>query len=120
MLETQNHSYYHFAISPGGGLLDADWKKGLDTLWNSNAEVATHVEGNTWSVEIRIPVVDPTQEKIQPMLCVAGNKPTASAPWYFNVCRQGFGEKGQEASAFSPTGSGRFHVPLKFAKLYVR
>ena len=120
ILETQNHSYYHLAISPGGGLFDADWKNGLDTLWESNAELSTHVDGDTWSAEIRIPVVDPMQEKIQPMLCVTGNKPSASAPWYFNVCRQGFGEKGHEASAFSPTGSGRFHVPLKFGKLYIR
>ena len=120
MLETQNHSYYQLAISPGGGLFDADWKKGLDTLWNSNAEVATHVDGDTWTAEIRIPVANPTQEKIEPMLCVAGNKPTASAPWYFNVCRQSFHGQEVENSAFSPTGSGRFQAPLKFAKLYMR
>ena len=119
-LETPNHSYYQFAISPGGGLLDADWKKEFDSLWNSNAELATHVDGDIWSAEIRIPVVDPTQENIQPMLCVAGNKPSASAPWYFNVCRQSGHGQEAENSAFSPTGSGRFHVPLKFAKLYMR
>ena len=120
LLETQNHSYYHLSISPGGGLFDADWKKGLDSLWESNAALSTHVDGDTWTAEIRIPIVDPTQENIQPMLCVAGNKPTASTPWYFNVCRQSVHGQEREYSAFSPTGSGRFHVPLKFAKLYMR
>ena len=119
MLETQTHSYYNLAISPGGGLFDADCKKGLDPLWNSNAEVSTRIDGDSWSVEIRIPIVPPTQEDIQPMIGVAGNKPIQSYPWYFNVCRQGFGEKGHEMSAFSPTGAG-FQVPMMFAKLYVR
>ncbi len=121
LLETQNHSYYHLIISPGGGLFDSDWKKTtFDSLWESNAALATHVDGNTWTAEIRIPIVDPTQEKIQPMLCVAGNKPTASAPWYFNVCRQSVHGPEREYSAFSPTGTGRFHVPLKFGRLYIR
>jgi len=118
MLETQTHSYYHFAISPGGGLIDIDFKNG-DMLWSSKAEFATHVDGDSWSIEIRIPVFPPTQEDSQPMLGVAGNKPTENAPWYFNVCRQAFGEKGYEASVFSPTGAG-FQQPLKFGKLYVR
>ena len=53
------------------------------------------------------------------MLGVAGRKPSEAFPWYFNVCRQSFGEKGKEASAFSPTGAG-FQQPMKFAKLYMR
>ena len=120
MLETQNHSYYQLAINPAGGLFDADWKKGLVPLWESKAEVSTHIDGDTWSAEIRIPVVDPTQENIQPMLCVAGNKPSASAPWYFNVCRHSVHGQEVEDSAFSPTGKGSFQVPLKFGKLYMR
>ncbi len=120
MLETQNHSYYQFAISPGGGLFDADWKKGLDKQWNSNAELFTHVNRDTWSIEIRIPVMNPTQDKIRPMLCVAGDKPSASDPWYFNVCRQSIHGQDREYSAFSPPGSGSFHVRLKFGKLYVK
>ncbi len=119
MLETQTHSYYHLAISPGGGLIDIDCKKGFETRWSSNAEVATHIDGDSWSVEIRIPVFPPTQEDSQPMLGVAGRKPSEAFPWYFNVCRQSFGEKGKEASAFSPTGAG-FQQPMKFAKLYMR
>ncbi len=120
MLETQTHSYYHLAISPGGGLIDSKFENGgFETLWSSNAEIATHVDGNSWSIEIRLPIFPQTQEDIQPMLGVAGNKPSENPPWYFNVCRQAFGEKGQEASAFSPTGAG-FQQPLKFGKLYMR
>ena len=120
LLETQNHSYYQLAISPAGGLFDSDWKrKPLDTLWTSNAELATHIDGDSWSVEVRIPIVSPAQEENQPMICVAGSKPSATKPWYFNVCRQRIQADKVENSAFSPTGAG-FLVPLKFAKLYVR
>ncbi len=120
LLETQNHSYYQLVISPAGGLFDADCKKGRDPLWESKAEVATHIDGDTWSVEIRIPIVYPTQENIQPMLCVAGNKPSASYPWYFNVCRHSVHAQEVENSAFSPTGAAGFQAPLKFGKLYMR
>ncbi len=117
LLETQSHSYYQLVISPGGGLLDADRQKGLDTSWTSNAEVATHVDGDSWSMEVRIPIVPPAQEEIQPMLFVSGSKPSARFPWYFNVCRHSVHEKGGENSAFSPTGKADFQVPLKFGKL---
>ena len=120
LLETQNHSYYQLAISPASGLLDTDCKKGRDTLWESKAEVSTHIDGDTWSAEIRIPIVDPTQENIQPMLCVAGNKPSNTFPWYFNVCRHSVHEQEVENLAFSPTGKADFHVPIKFGKLYMR
>ncbi len=120
LLETQNHSYYQLAISPGGGLFDADWKKGRDPLWNSNAEVATHIDGDTWSAEIRIPIMDQKQDDIQPMLGVAGIMPISMYPWYFNVCRHSVHKQEIENSAFSPTGTNSFHMPLKFGKLYMR
>ena len=119
LLETQNHSYYQLVISPAGGLFDADCKKGRDPQWESKAEVATHIDGDTWTAEIRIPIVNPTQEDIQPMLGVAGDLPTETFPWYFNVCRHSIHEHEVENSAFSPTGAG-FHVPLKFGKLRMR
>ncbi len=118
MLETQNHSYYHLAISPAGGLLDTDFKNG-NTLWSSNAELATHIEGDSWSVEIRLPIFPPTQADILPLLGVAGDKPSETDPWYFNVCRHAVNEKGAELSAFSPTGGG-FQAPKMFARLYVK
>ena len=119
MLETPNHSYYQLAISPAGGLFDTDWKGGAEPRWSSQAEVATHIDGDTWSAEIRIPIEDPSQETLLPLIGVAGNKPSETYPWYFNVCRQSVSEKGREASAFSPTGAG-FQVPKKFGKLYVQ
>ncbi len=95
LMETQNHSYYHLAISPAGEFLDVDWKKGiLDTRWNSNAEVSTHVDEDSWSAEIRIPIFPPTQEDILPLVGVAGEKPSEAYPWYFNLCRSGLEEGG--------------------------
>jgi hypothetical protein len=121
LLETSSHSYYQLAISPAGGLLDADWKKGSpDTLWSSGAEVATRISGKSWSAEIRIPIMEPSQEELLPLIGVAGMKPSETYPWYFNVCRHSVGGKGNENSTFSTTGRPGFHVPMKFAKLYVR
>ena len=119
MLETQTHSYYHFGISPAGGMIDIDQKEG-NTLWSSKAEVATHIGDGCWSVEVRIPIVPPAQEAIDPQNGVAGSKPSETYPWYFNVYRHAVNEKGEEFSAFSPTGKLNFLMPLKFGKLYVR
>jgi hypothetical protein len=49
---------------------------------------------------------------------VLGRKPIQSLPWHINICRQRLREDGQELSAFSPTGTNGFHVPMKFARLY--
>ncbi|MBM4080136.1 MAG: DUF4838 domain-containing protein, partial [Planctomycetes bacterium] len=35
LLETQTHSYYQIAISPSGAMVDADRKRGINTLWSS-------------------------------------------------------------------------------------
>ena len=81
--------------------------------------MATHIGDGCWSVEVRIPIVPPAQEAIDPLNGVAGSKPSETYPWYFNVYRHAVNEKGEEFSAFSPTGKKSFHVPLKFGKLYV-
>ena len=120
MLETPNHSYYQLAISPASGLFDNDCKGEKEPKWSSNAQVSTRIDGDTWSVEIRIPVADPSQETLLPLIGVAGNKPSETYPWYFNIYRQGVSEKGRELSAFSPTGTDGFHVPKKFGKFYVQ
>ena len=49
---------------------------------------------------------------------VIGRKPTQSLPWHINVCRQRIRDNGSEYSAFSPTGTSGFHVPMKFAHFY--
>ena len=119
MLETQTHSYYQLGISPAGGMTDIDQKE-RNVFWSSKAEVATHIGDGCWSVEVRIPIVPPAQEAIDPQNGVAGNKPSEADPWYFNICRHAVSEKGDEFSAFSPAGKLSFHVPLKFGKLYMR
>lgn len=117
LLETESHSYYQIAINPAGALIDLD--RGTDKnnwfRWDSQAEVATKVADDHWTVEIRIPIV---QDKNDPLHQVIGRKPTQSLPWHINVCRQRIRENGAEYSAYSPTGSRGFHVPMKFAHFY--
>ena len=45
-----------------------------------------------------------------------------SLPWYFNLYRKRSGTEDVETAAFSPLGpdAKSFHVPLKFAEVYVR
>jgi tetratricopeptide (TPR) repeat protein len=116
-LKTDSHSYYQIAVNPSGALIDLD--RGEDKSawyrWQSQAEVATHVAEDHWTVEIRIPVTD---DENDPLNQVVGRKPSASLPWYFNICRQRIRKNGSEHSAFSPTGTKTFHEPMKFAYLY--
>jgi len=116
-LDTDSHSYYQIAVNPSGALVDLD--RGADKSswfrWESQAEVATHVAKDHWSVEIRIPV---TEDGNDPLNQVIGRKPSQSLPWHFNVCRQRVRSSGTEHSAFSPTGTASFHKPMKFAYLY--
>ena len=116
-LSTDSHSYYQIAVNPAGALVDLD--RGADKnarfRWESQAEVATQIAGDHWTVEIRIPVTD---DENDPLNQVIGRKPSQSLPWHFNICRQRIRENGSEHSAFSPTGTAGFHVPIKFAHFY--
>jgi len=117
LLDTESHSYYQLVVNPSGALADLDRgapKSGW-FRWDSQAEVATQVADDQWTVEIRIPVV---QDGDDPLHQVIGRKPTQSLPWHINVCRQRIRENGSEYSAFAPTGKSGFHVPMKFAYLY--
>ena len=117
LLDTESHSYYQMAVNPSGALIDLD--RGTDKSnwfrWDSQAEVATLVADDHWTVEIRIPVV---QDENDPLHQVVGRKPTQSLPWHINVCRQRRRENGSEYSSFSPTGTASFHKPMKFAHFY--
>ena len=117
LLDTESHSYYQIVVNPAGALVDLD--RGADRRnwfrWSSQAEVATQVADDHWTVEIRIPV---TQDENDPLHQVVGRKPTQSLPWHINVCRQRIRENGSEYSAFSPTGTGGFHETMKFAHFY--
>ncbi len=116
-LATDSHSYYQIAVNPAGAVIDLD--RGADKSawlrWDSRAEVATHIEDDQWTVEIRIPV---TEDDNDPLHQVVGHQPSQSLPWHFNICRQRIRDNGSEYSAFSPTGAATFHLPLKFAYFY--
>ena len=117
LLDTDSHSYYQIAVNPSGAMVDLDRGASRNNWfnWSSQAEVATLVADDHWTVEIRIPV---TQDKNDPLHQVVGHKPTQSLPWHINVCRQRIREDGSEYSAFSPTGTAGFHKPMKFAHFY--
>lgn len=116
-IATEAHSYYQLAISPSGALVDLDRGAPRNQWfnWSSKAEVATQIADDHWTVEVRIPV---TQDANDPLHQVVGHKPTQSLPWFVNVCRQRVRKNGTELSAYSPSGSGGFHVPMKFAHFH--
>ena len=118
LIETNAHSYYQIAINPAGAVIDLDrgaQQKKDWFRWDSQAEVATHVGEDQWTVEVRIPFVEKTDD---PLRLVVGNRPTASLPWYFNLCRKRVRDGEVEWSAWSPTGEEGFHHVMKFGKLY--
>lgn len=119
LLETQVHAYYQIAINPAGVMVDVDRKSGINTLWQSRAEVACHIGDGYWSVELRIPAAGLEAGQVDPGTSVAGTRPTQTYPWYINVCRQRSRPNGKELSAFSPTGRPNFHDPMKFGRLWV-
>lgn len=116
-IATETHSYYQIAVSPAGHVVDLDrgapGSQGFG--WDAKAEVATHIAEDHWTVEISLPV---TQDENDPLHQLIGRKPTQSLPWHINLCRQRIREDGQEHSALSPTGTGGFHEPMKFAHFY--
>ena len=117
LLETESRSYYQIAISPSGAVVDLDRGASRDKWfsWDSNAEVATHIADDHWTIEIRLPI---TQDENDPLHQVIGSRPNKSLPWHINICRQRIREDGAEYSAFSPTGAEHFHDVMKFATFY--
>lgn len=115
LLETPLHSYYHLAVSPSGIIVEGD----PGPNWKSLAEAATEQARDTWRVRLRIPVVGDAEARADPRHRVAGQKPTAQAPWYFNVARlRVLDLQKPETQAFSPTRAG-WHLPEKFARLQI-
>jgi hypothetical protein len=112
-LETPLHSYYYLEINPDG--IVADGNPGPD--WQSLAEVKTERGEDFWRVRVRIPVVGADEASSDPRHRVGGAKPTADAPWYFNVGRYRVADLDKpELQAFSPTKRG-WHQPTRFGKL---
>lgn len=118
LVETQFHSYYQIAISPTGAVTDLDRSQGLNSRWASKAEVATHRGEDRWTVEIRLPAAGEDAKVVDPLVGIAGRKPTMGYPWYVNVCRARIRGGEKELSAWSPTGKPRFNVPEKFGKVW--
>ena len=125
VIETQRHSYYQIAIGPNGAFTDADRKGGaMNTLWNSGAQAVAYVGDGYWSLEVRIPVAGDDAETINPLFGLAGHKPTAESPWYFNLGRQRMRGTARELFASAPpkkdgTGAG-FHDLWNFGQLIVK
>ena len=116
LLETEQNSYYQIAINPAGAVADLN-RQGTEKVWrwDAQAEVATHVGEDYWTAEVRIPVIESSED---PYHQVIGLQPTHGLPWYFNVCRQRVRGDDRELSAYSPTGENSFQVPARFAKFY--
>jgi len=133
LIETDKHSYYQIVVNPAGARIELD--RGVSKSdwydWASQAEMATHVGKEFWSLELRLPVTSSDED---PLHRIVGNKPFraksdalatgkgTSLPWYFNLYRKRAGTDDKETTAFSPLGpdAKSFHVPLKFAEIYVR
>lgn len=121
LIETDDHAYYQIVVNPAGAVMDLDRgvsKEGWYS-WRSQAEVATHVSNDGWSVEIRLPVA---ANSTDPLHNIVGKQPSERLPWFFNICRVRFDDEGKavEKTMYSPTGEKNFHVTGKFGKLMVR
>lgn len=114
-IETPLHSYYHIEINPDGGI--AQGNPAGD--WKSLAEVKATRSADSWHLRVKLPVVSPAEAASDPKHRIAGNKPTAAQPWYFNIGRHRVVDLPKaELQAFSPT-KANWHVPGKFGKLVV-
>lgn len=133
LVETDKHSYYQIVVNPAGAIIDLDRAVKLPQAyqWSSQAEAASYLGEDFWSVELRLPVTSSDEDPLHQMI---GSRPFqskqesldsgkgTSLPWYFNLYRKRSGTEAVESTAFSPLGSDAksFHVPLKFAKIYVQ
>lgn len=133
LIETDKHSYYQIVINPAGAMVNID--RGVSKSkwydWSAQAEVATHIGEDFWSVELKLPV---TSSEEDPLHKIVGSRPFqskkealesgkgTSLPWYFNLYRKRAGADEAETTSFSPLGDNddTFHVPLRFAKIYVQ
>lgn len=120
ILETPNHAYYQIAMNAAGALIDADRERGVKTLWNSQAELATHVGENGWNLEVRVPVANEAQAENLPNELVSGSHPSKEKPWYFNVGRVRRSKDDMEISMFTEPGKKAFHTKDKFARLTLK
>ncbi len=125
LIETDKHSYYQIVINPDGHIihLDRGVAKARWQDWSSQAEVAVHRDGGSWSAEIRLPVTSSDED---PLHQIVGSKPlkirSTNLPWHFNLWRKRAGSGDEEVSVFSTPDpeSKNFHDTLRFGEIYVR
>ena len=133
LIETDRHSYYQIVLNPAGAMVNID--RGVSKAnwydWSAQAEVATHIGEDFWSVELKLPV---TSSEEDPLHQIVGSQPIqsrqdllesgrgTSLPWYFNLYRKRAGTGDGETTSYSPLGADdeTFHAPLRFAKIYVQ
>ena len=128
---SQNLSEYHIVpelgsyqieINPDGEIYDADrdrkFRKG-SAKWSSRAEIKTERGPDYWRAIVKIPVVGEAEGALDPLNFIVGEKPSAKAPWFFNVGRVRIRDGKKSAYGFSPSGK-TYHNIRKFAKLIIR
>jgi hypothetical protein len=68
LIETDQHSYYQIVLNPAGARIDLDRgvakSKWYD--WSSQAEVATHIGDDYWSVEMKLPITKSDEDPPPP------------------------------------------------------
>lgn len=116
LIETPEHSYYRILVTPEGKLLEGS----PGTAWRSLSEVKTQKDDGSWSVNLKLPVVDAAEAMADPNHRMSGSKPTAQDPWFFNIGRQRIGAGGKvELQAFSPT-KGSWDQVGTFARMEIQ
>lgn len=121
LIETSPDSFYRLVIDPAGRLLDEDLSaNGIGRAWSSQAYVAAHVGPDSWSVELRLPIVSPAAAAMDPNFDLAGRAPTLSWPWFFNIGRFQLHDGQSHAMTWSPLGDRSFTNPATLGRLMLR
>ena len=99
--------YYHFVVNSKGVVLDTEFRQGgqvSSVEWDANIEAAARVHEQTWTVELRIPVIE------------LGLTAASRGDWALNVTRERQ-TGGRELSSFIPVTGG---FPPAFALAVLR
>jgi len=102
----QRIEYYHFIVNSRGVVYDAEMRQGGNVRseeWNCDLSAAAQVGEASWSVELRLPLVE------------LGLTAASRGDWALNVARERQGDE-EELSSFVPT-TGGFHQPSLYAAL---
>ena len=101
-------------------MVGLDRESGMNIKWSPGAEAAAQRGKDFWSIELRLPIVDPKSATFDPLSGIAGQKPTDTDPWHFNLCRQRARGRERTFYFFSKVGSALFHEVEMFGRLVVR